>query len=254
MRIGMRRVFLPWLLAVALLCAPQHAAAAITHIISTGATLGVGGGTTGAVNTTGCDFLFLIVASYTGSGVVVGDISDSKGNTWTAVTSYGSGDPRVYPFYAKNATCGSGHTFTVSRGAIYASLSVTALAGVHLTAPLDQQNGGNSGGSAVSTFKAGSISATAGSVTFAGYSVATSATNGTVDGGAYTVAYEAQYSIGSAYGAHLFYKLNTSGTEDPEVTWAAAQSSAGTTISFLAAGGGPPPLSTRGLLTLGVGN
>jgi hypothetical protein len=72
--------------------------------------------TSAAIDTTGANFLVAIIDAYDGWRATM-TITDSKGNTWHQAV-FTSGTPafvydqghRVY--YAYNATCGAGHTFT----------------------------------------------------------------------------------------------------------------------------------------------
>ncbi len=83
----------------------------IAHVLLPG---GVNGGdTTGTpIDTTGANLLIFGVSYLDGSAPT---ISDSKSNTWTALTATlpsTSGDIRIY--YAKNPTVGAGHTFSAT--------------------------------------------------------------------------------------------------------------------------------------------
>lgn len=75
--------------------------------------------TTSAVNTTGANFL--VITGGTGGGTP----SDSKGNTWIAVNG-----PSATLWYAKNATVGSNHTFTLSGSAGTLSIACAAFSGL----------------------------------------------------------------------------------------------------------------------------
>lgn len=68
---------------------------------------GVGGCTTSAINTSGASLLVALDCSYL-SGYT---FSDSKSNTWTALTEYNSDNATCKIRYATNPTVGSGHTF-----------------------------------------------------------------------------------------------------------------------------------------------
>lgn len=102
---------------------------------------GASGGTTGAVDTTGASLLIIHVASF----AAVDSVSDSKGNTWTPLTSHGGANSRHTRFwYAANPTVGSGHTFTVSGTLIFPHIAVAAFSGAATTSPFDQENGATS--------------------------------------------------------------------------------------------------------------
>lgn len=95
--------------------------------------------TTGAIDTTGADLLVVAVAN--GNGAVgASDVSDSKGNTWTALSSYAPSSG-IRLFYCKPTSVGSGHTFSQSTGS-FASIAAIAFSGTKSSSPFDQQNGG----------------------------------------------------------------------------------------------------------------
>lgn len=107
-----------------------------------------------AIDTTGADTLFVEVSWYDGLGGTA-VLTDSKSNTWnamTARTNSGTGTSRSQFYYAKNATVGSGHTFTVTSTSAYPGVAVAAFSGGDLSAPYDSTAGesvGYSGGSSV---------------------------------------------------------------------------------------------------------
>jgi hypothetical protein len=120
---------------------------AFSFINALTAALGSMGGTTTALDTTGANLLVVSVAYYTGFGGAP-VVSDSKSNTWSGLTARGPGNTKQRFFYAKNATAGAAHTFTVTGGTIYPSAIILAVAGADPTAPFDGENGGGSASSA----------------------------------------------------------------------------------------------------------
>lgn len=92
---------------------------------------------TSGIDTTGADLLVVHAAALSAVSIA---ITDSKGNTWTALTDQDegfSGHSRF--FYSKNPTVGTAHTFTNTSS--YASLCVAAFSGADTTAPFDVENG-----------------------------------------------------------------------------------------------------------------
>jgi hypothetical protein len=96
------------------------------------------GFTTGSVDTSGANFLFAVVTDVEGATAT---LSDSKGNTWTALTPNGAGTTNNSCFYCESATVGSGHTFTISGAATYGSVEVLAFSGGATSSSLDAQTG-----------------------------------------------------------------------------------------------------------------
>jgi hypothetical protein len=92
---------------------------AIALVSSLTATPGGSGGTTAALDTSGANLLILSVSWYTINTANPSTISDSKGNTWTALTRRNSpsGHFAHRLWYATNPTVGTGHTFTVTASA-----------------------------------------------------------------------------------------------------------------------------------------
>src|SRR5271163_3787727 len=95
-----------------------------------------------AINTTGANLLVMSTVQNGSGGMTV---SDSKGNTWVALTpqSQFSSDEACI-FYVVNPTVGTGHTFQSNfpnSATSSGGLIVTAWSGADTTSPFDVQNG-----------------------------------------------------------------------------------------------------------------
>jgi hypothetical protein len=105
--------------------------------------------TTAAIDSTGANLIVLVVSGTT--GVTDYTVSDSKSNTYTALTRYvGAPSVDVRMHYVAAPTVGSGHTFTVTKnsgGSMFPSVAVLAVSGAHAT-PHDQENGNNAASAA----------------------------------------------------------------------------------------------------------
>jgi hypothetical protein len=99
------------------------------------------GFTSGAIDTSGADFIVIALADL--DFFTVGSLTDSKGNTWNALTRLeaSSGDPGLRLYYAVAPTVGSGHTFTWTGNFTDAAMAVAAFSGANVSSPFDQQNG-----------------------------------------------------------------------------------------------------------------
>jgi len=101
--------------------------------------------TTGAIDTTGANFLAAVVTCDVTGGVM----SDNKGNTWSlAIGPVNNTGDNLYIYYCKNPTVGSGHTLTFTPGGShYSTISAAAYSGLDTSAPLDKtaQGTGNTG-------------------------------------------------------------------------------------------------------------
>lgn len=190
------------------------------------------GCTTSSIDTTGCDLLIIAVPQWPGVGAVT--VSDSKGNTWTALTTYtdpGS-DKQIRSYYCAAPTVGSGHTFTVAQGSCYSSIGVLGFSGAHAT-PADGQNG-NSQTSGTSN-QTGSVTPAEDNELFIAaltnwrYSDTT-----TIDSG-----FTHQINLdGNAHSTsiHIAYKIQTTGgAENPTWSWNGANATPSTLITFKAA-------------------
>ena len=90
---------------------------------------GTNGGTTASIDTTGCTGIF-IHAAY--GPYTTATMSDSKSNTYSsAILIADDNGNRSNIFYCANPTVGTGHTFTISGTAIYATLKVLACSGTN---------------------------------------------------------------------------------------------------------------------------
>lgn len=215
------------------------------------------GGTSSAIDTTGCDLLIVSVSSYDLTANPA--VSDSKSNTWIPLTNHpvSGGDTTARIWYAKNPTVGSGHTFTVySTGAIYCSVSVTGWSGAHLTAPADQENGaGSSGVTAIST---GSVTPSEGNELLIAAVTADATGTFSIDGG-FTIAGQVDYVVGHSEAGAQAYLVQTSATAaNPQ--WsrtgsATLMAAAIATFQAAAGGGGETlPALDQGMLTGGLSN
>lgn len=164
---------------------------------------GVSGGTTGAIDTTGASLLNAAVAFVPSSPPT---ISDSKGNTWTALTNYTSFSVESLQFYyVANPTVGSGHTFTDGGLNTISTANFAAFSGAATVSPFDVENGAING---PSPLQPGSITPSAnGEVVLA--SIADFSGTASVDSG-FTITDQAATTGGQYFGCALAYLVQTS--------------------------------------------
>jgi hypothetical protein len=126
------------------LLAPRIArAAAFSLVAHTGGALGLNPQrVTSAIDTTGANFLVAVLVSNNGSGAFLN--TDSKSNTWTALTAKtqaAGSQVQMYYCVPIPAKVGSGHTVTFdASSSFYASGYFAAFSG-SAAAPFDVQNG-----------------------------------------------------------------------------------------------------------------
>lgn len=100
--------------------------------------------TSDALDTTGANALFALVATdAVGDGGSAGTFSDSKGNTWVALTPQitATSSPRARLYYSMPSSVGGSHTFTYARTDGYASIYVWAYDSGADTFEFEDENG-----------------------------------------------------------------------------------------------------------------
>ena len=196
---------------------------------------GQNGGTTDAIDTTGADILFIAVSEFTGGTHTTP--TDSKGNTWTELTTVVQANVQATLWYCRGGTVGSGHTVTYSGSDSYSTICFWGHSGSAAT-PADQQNGAAT--SAATSAQPGSVTPTEGSeLVVALYGTSgTQGSNFSVNGG-FTVIQSFNYSGVATMGLCAAYLIQTSaaaanptGSVTNSVDWAAK------IATFKAAGGG----------------
>ena len=201
--------------------------------------------TTAAINTTGADLIVAAVGSYSPSGTdpTAFAMSDSKGNSWTAMNLYEtSGAILVTMYWSRPTSVGSGHTFTFTAPganiANYPSIAVAAYAG-SVASPVDQQNGNTTGGSG-STVQPNSITPSEDSeLVLTACAWDGSVTMSSINGG-FAIEATANYSAGNAIGVSLAHLIQaTAAAANP--TWTlsgSANDRVAAIASFKSSGGG----------------
>jgi hypothetical protein len=115
-----------------------------------------GESSTVTIDTTGANFIIAAVVHV--EGTTFQAFTDTKGNTWTALTEYGTstgfgGYLKFY--YCLNPTVGTGHGFTWTGITVAGSMAVAAYSGVKTTSAFDVQNGASS--ASATTIQPGSV-------------------------------------------------------------------------------------------------
>lgn len=137
--------------------------------------------TTAGVNTTGASLLIVCVSSFNNSNAT--GVSDSKGNTWTALTRRDAGVPQYQRiWYAVNPTVGTGHTFSYADSTGHApALVAAAYSGTATSSPFDVENGAGVTGTSLQT---GSVTpANAGSLIVTALNLNLGSGTATIDSG-----------------------------------------------------------------------
>lgn len=218
-------------------------AAYVTHIDIPG---GASGGTSAGVDTTGATLLVVSVSWYGSSARPT--LTDSKSNTWVALTEQKFSVAGNVLFYCKNPTAGSGHTFTLSGSSIYSCGQMEAFSGTNTSAPFDVESGATSSAFSLAT---GSITPTVdGCVIVAGLS-AGDGTAGYSIGSGFTVTDAYNHNPSAAEGGAAAYLIQTTAAA-VNPTWSASTPGsspgvAATIAAFKPATGGPAFIAAQGL-------
>jgi len=220
---------------------------AIAKVVSVYKSGGSGGGTSSAVDTTGATGIYIGYALYDNPGTV--SVSDSKGNTYTALTQSGGVGSYVRLYYCQNPTVGASHTFTVTGTAIFVAFGALAVSGSLTASSFDVESGGTASST---TVQPGSVTPSQDNeilVTAVSFNVINTASINS----SFTLDGQLNYSIGVNIGLGLAFKIQTTaGAENP--TWTVGSSCALTTriASFKAAVAGGARQQTLSMLGVGV--
>lgn len=134
---------------------PPAGGSGYSFVTGTAASANGSSPTTSGVNTTGVDLMIVAIGWFnSGQSTTAPTITDSKSNTWTALTVRNTGvNLGTVLYYSRVTSVGSGHTFTLS-GQTYSSICVAGFSG-SISSPFDQENG--YGTSPVTTIQPGSV-------------------------------------------------------------------------------------------------
>lgn len=175
--------------------------------------------TTSAVDTTGANLIVIEVNWFSGSAT----ISDSKGNTWTALTQFQGSLSRYTTrlYYCINPTVGTGHTFTAAATIVVVNVAVFSKTG---SAPaFDVQNGLNYTSANTTTIQPGSLTPAGNNELFilgaCFNDIGTTALPATADS-SFNSTDQSKQGSNLLYGA-CWYKIQTTGgAENPTITFA----------------------------------
>lgn len=122
----------------------------IAHVQKSG---GANGGTSAAIDTTGADLIVIHVAQ--GEGIASpAVVSDSEGNTYTALTAITegavAGGLRSRLYFCASPVTDANHTFSVTGTNIFPTFGVQAWSGAHAS-PFDVENGHEDSGASLTT-------------------------------------------------------------------------------------------------------
>lgn len=205
---------------------------------NTGGATAPSGGTTSPIDTTGANLIVVAISDYAIQPASI--LSDSKSNTWNALTPAIGSAPyeRTTLYYCYNPTVGAGHTFTATSpsGFTYPSINVSAWSG-SAASPFDVENGGGSPG--VSSIQAGSITPSANGELIIAANCFEHTAAWSIDSG-FTITDQDVYGGGNNFGGAMAYFVQTTAAAiNP--TWTNSQSNnVSAAIASFKVSGAPP--------------
>lgn len=193
------------------------------------------GGTSASVDTTGATLIVIDAACF-GGMYTAGQVTDSKGNSYTKLTTRtNANNDQLCLYYCLNPTVGTGHTFTIGGATYYVSARMLAFSGADASS-YDQESGRGT---------LGISPATPGSITPAGNDqvfVLTSNVAATAPGSptdSFTRQVATNGSGGSYEGGSVAYLIQTTGAAlNPYYTTGSVLCAAMATFKPAAGGGG----------------
>lgn len=190
-------------------------------------------GTTSAIDTTGADIIWIAISDYTG-GVGV-TLSDSPGNTYTALTAQSSGETRITLYYKQGPITSASHTFTTSGSSTFLGFTAFWASG-SVASPLDQTTGATTAGA--TSLATGSVTPTNNNqIVVTAWAAGASGASPTVSG--YTVIESINYGGGVNEGVGIAYLIQTTaGATNPTWNWTGSSVAAVTVGTFSSGGGG----------------
>jgi len=196
------------------------------------------GFTTAALDTSGGDTLFLVLAETSGG---TSTISDSKANTWVQRTAQ-SFVGQVSIWYALNAACGTGHTFTVTGTSTFPSICYAAFSGGKSSGAYDVENGNTA--AAATSIQPGSVTPSENSeIVISGYSCNDDRNSQiTINSPMTLLDHIGAESFGSSMSA-LAYEIQTTATaRNPTWSWTDSEYCQSSIATFRSAPSGPPTI------------
>jgi hypothetical protein len=182
--------------------------------------------TSDAIDTSGATFIAVAVSHYLNPS---GALSDSKGNTWNARTTYGSGTYFITEYWCRPTSVGSGHTFTVAAlASTYPAIAIMAFSGGEAS-PYDTENG--VANASFTTLQPGSITPSQNNCLVVSAISWSSATTCSINGGFSTPQFVKNGSGGLWVGQSYLIQT-TAAAANPTWTLDGVNSGAATSASF----------------------
>lgn len=202
-----------------------------------GSTNGGFSATTAGVDTSGANLIYLAVGGWTGGALA--SVSDSNGNTWTALTGQSSiSGAAVNHYYCLNPVVGPGHTFTatsVVSSNRYPTIGMLAFSGAN-GGVIHQNGAATNSATALATgnvVPTGSNALVISSISFLG-----SVSSVAVSGGTLALEDFVNYTATQNQGLATAYEIQPGGAtnRDASWTWTTASGAAAPIVAFAPGG------------------
>lgn len=190
---------------------------AIAFVFSESKGTATNGGDSDAVDSTGANLIVVCIHRFTTSALTV---TDSKGNTYTALTSYQTSMASGIRFYyCLNPTVGSGHVFTVAGTGAFPTITALGFSGVAASSPYDKENGALHGGPGTSRQTGSVTPAENGSLIVAGATLGAAVSSPSVNSS--MTLQETVAAVGGSYMGALaaYYVQPTAAAINPTFSW-----------------------------------
>lgn len=191
---------------------------------------------TASFNSSGGDFVAFTASIYNAiytPPLLSGDVTDNKSNTYTLLTVQSQGINTTGIWYAKNATCGSGHVVTLNRTSVYAGVVAGAWSGSDTSAPFRDENGAvTASATSLATGNAGANT----DLLIASLGVSTTEADSATEANGFSMAARVAYGAANNESAQLWY-LVASGANQANFSFSSSYAVA-LIGSFKAAAGG----------------
>lgn len=199
----------------------------VAHVASSVTGLGVNGGTTGSLDSTGANFGVGLIA-YSNPSTPV--LSDSKGNTPTMLTASEASYAGHKIGYFENPTVGSSHTGTIGGVSTFATLGFGWFSGVATSSSFDQENGATS--SSLTSIQPGSVTPSEDNELVVTACTCIGTANFAINGG-FTSMGSVPISGGAYFGSIAAYLIQTTAAAaNPTMSWDTSGNNAARIATF----------------------
>lgn len=225
---------------------------AVALVSSVEAAPGADGGTSASIDTSGANFLVLVVCADATEAATTP--SDSKGNTWSTLTAQNA-TVGVCIHYVENPTVGTLHTFTYSDLGSNPWFAAMAFSGLETTGVFEEENGAATVITSTSYQPGAVVPDADGALVITGVSTAHSSAGVptySVDSG-FTIEQQEPKSATNRPGGAAYLIQGTAASVNPTWSWSVNNARAAVIAVFKASTGAAPSNVPNALMMMGAG-